>query len=110
MFFQETLTHDVISNEEKDKIPTAFINIGYPGEKGKNLLKKCFEKLGCSSNQTFNFVCCYSVTKFCFSLIWKISWTSLVNQMLFTSFGVLVVNLPILEKLSEHSLKEQKNK
>ena len=28
--------------------------------------------------------------------------------MLFTSFHVLVVNLPILEKLSEHSSKEQK--
>ena len=29
--------------------------------------------------------------------------------MLFTIFHVLVVNLPISEKLSEHSLKEQNN-
>ena len=38
---KETLTNDVISNEEKDKIPTASINIDYPREKGVHLLKKC---------------------------------------------------------------------
>ena len=36
----ETLTIDIISKEEKDKIPTVFINIGYPREKGEPLLKK----------------------------------------------------------------------
>ena len=30
---KETSKNDVISNEEKDKIPTVFINIDYPGEK-----------------------------------------------------------------------------
>ena len=29
-----------VNNEEKDKIPTVFINIDYPGEKGEHLLKK----------------------------------------------------------------------
>ena len=36
---KKALAHDVISNEEKDKIPTVFINIDYPGKKGKQLLK-----------------------------------------------------------------------
>ena len=63
---KETLTNDVISNEEKDKMSTAFINIDYPGEKGENLLKKCFKKLGRSANQKVNFVCRYSVTKISF--------------------------------------------
>ena len=61
-----TLTNDIISNEEKDEIPTVFINTDYPGEKGEHLLKKCFKKLGRSSNQKVNFVCCYSVTKISF--------------------------------------------
>ena len=30
---KETLTNDVISNEEKYKITTVFINVDYPGEK-----------------------------------------------------------------------------
>ena len=38
---KETLTNDVIINEEKDKIPTVSINIDYPREKGVHLLKKC---------------------------------------------------------------------
>ena len=45
---KETLTNDVISNEEKDKIPTVFINIDCPGGKDEHLLKKYFKKLGCS--------------------------------------------------------------
>ena len=47
---KETLTNDVINNEEKDKIPTVFININKPGEKGEYLLKKCVKKLGRSTN------------------------------------------------------------
>ena len=31
---KETSTNDVIRNDEKDKTPTTFINIAYPGEKG----------------------------------------------------------------------------
>ena len=61
-----TSTSDAISNKEKDKIPTVFINIDYPGEKGEHLLKKCFKKLGRSTNQKVNFVCRYSVTKISF--------------------------------------------
>ena len=38
-------------------------NIDYSGEKGEHLLKKCFKKLGRSTNQKVNFVCRYSVTK-----------------------------------------------
>ena len=60
---KETLTNDVIINEEKDKIPTVSINIDYPREKGVHLLKKCFKKLGRSINQKVNLVCRYSVTK-----------------------------------------------
>ena len=67
---KETLTNDVISNEVKDKIPTVFINIDYSGEKGEYLLKKCFKKLGRSTNQKVNFVCRFclfvSVTKMSF--------------------------------------------
>ena len=63
---KETLTNVVISNEQKDKIPTVFINIDYPGEKGEHLLKKCFKKLGRSTKQKVNFVCRYSVTKILF--------------------------------------------
>ena len=36
------INKNVISNEEKDKIPTVFINTDYPGEKGEHLLKKRF--------------------------------------------------------------------
>ena len=54
---KNTLTNDVASNEEKDKIPTVFINIDYLEKKGEHLLKKCFKKLGYSKNQTFNFIC-----------------------------------------------------
>ena len=51
-----TLTNKVISNnEEKDKTPTFFININYPGEKGEHLLKRCFKKLGHFTNQKVNF-------------------------------------------------------
>ena len=35
------INKDVISNEEKDKIPMVFINIDYLGEKGEHLPKKC---------------------------------------------------------------------
>ena len=66
---KETLTNDVISNEEKDKTPTVFINIDYPGEKGEHLLKKYFKKLGRSTNQKVNFAGRYSVTKYRFSQI-----------------------------------------
>ena len=55
-----------VNNEEKDKIPTVFINIDYPGEKGEHLLKKCFKKLGHSTKQKVNFVCRYSVMKILF--------------------------------------------
>ena len=48
---KETLTNDVISDEDKNKTPTVFISIDYPGEKGKHLLNKSFKKLGCSTNQ-----------------------------------------------------------
>ena len=60
------MTNDVISNEQKDKIPTVFINIDYPGEKGEHLLKKCFKKLGGCTKEKVNFVCRYSVTKILF--------------------------------------------
>ena len=64
---KETLTNDVISNEEKDKIPTATINIDYPGGNGEHLSKNCFKKLGRSTNQKVNFVSCCSFTKIPFS-------------------------------------------
>ena len=106
---EETLTNDVISNQQKDKIPTVFINIDCPGEKGEHLLKKSFKKLGRSlSKKLISFVVILS-RKYCFSLIGNISSISLVNLMLFMSFHYLFVNLPILEKLSKHSLKEQNN-
>ena len=38
---RKTLTNGVMGNEEKDKTPTVFVNIGYPGEKDEHLLKKC---------------------------------------------------------------------
>ena len=60
---KETLTNDVISNEEKDKTRTVFINIDYPGEKDEHLLNKCFKKLGRFTNQKVNFLCRYSVMK-----------------------------------------------
>ena len=61
---KETLTNDVFSNEEKDKIPTVFVNIDYPGGKGEQSLKKCFQILGRSTNQKLNFVCCCSFHKY----------------------------------------------
>ena len=36
---KEALTTGVIINEEKDKIPVVFINLHYPGEKGKRVLR-----------------------------------------------------------------------
>ena len=63
---KEILTNDIISNEEKGKISTVCINVDYSGEKGEYLLKKCFKKLGRSTNQKVNFVCRYSVTKMSF--------------------------------------------
>ena len=65
------LTNDVISNEQKDKIPTVFINIDYPGEKkGEHLLKKCFKKLGRSTNlKLISFVAVILSHKYRFSLI-----------------------------------------
>ena len=41
MPLRKTLTNGVMGNEEKDKTPTVFVNIGYPGEKDEHLLKKC---------------------------------------------------------------------
>ena len=64
---KETLKNDVTSIEEKDKISTVFIKIDYSWEKGEHSLKKCFKKLGRSTNQKVNFVCHYSVTKMSFS-------------------------------------------
>ena len=52
-----------MTSQVMNKKITDFINIDYAGEKGEHLLKKCFEKLGRSSNQKVNFVCFYSVTK-----------------------------------------------
>ena len=66
---KETSMNDVTSNEEKGKIPTVFINIDSPGETGEYLLKKCFKKLGCTTNQNVIFVCRYSVTKISFFVI-----------------------------------------
>ena len=63
---KETLTNDVVSNEEKDKIPTVFNNIDHSGEKGEHLLKKYIKKLGRSTNQKVDFICRYSVTKISF--------------------------------------------
>ena len=63
---KETSTNNVISNEQKYKIPTVFINIDYPGAKNEHLLKKYFKKLGCSTNQKTNFVCRYCVMKISF--------------------------------------------
>ena len=48
---KDTTTSDAISNEEKDKTPTVFINIDYPGEKRDHLLKTFVKGLGRSSNQ-----------------------------------------------------------
>ena len=56
----------VLSKETKRYNTDFFINIDYPGEKGEHLLKKCFKKLGRSTNQKVNFVCRYSVTKISF--------------------------------------------
>ena len=47
---KETLKNDVITIEEKDKISTVFINIDHSWEKGEHSLKKCFKKLGHSTN------------------------------------------------------------
>ena len=66
MLSKETLINDVINEGEKDKIPTVFINVDYPWEKGEHLLKKCLKKLGRSTNQKFTFVCYYSVIKISF--------------------------------------------
>ena len=63
---KEKLTDNVISNEEKGKVPTVFINMDYPGEKGEYLLKNCFKKLGRSTNQKVNFVYRYPGTKILF--------------------------------------------
>ena len=40
--------------KKKDKIPTVFINIDYPGEKGEYLFKKFSQKLRCYPNLKFN--------------------------------------------------------
>ena len=101
---KETWTNDV--NEQKDKIPTVFINM----EKKvriywKNILRNWDALL---AKKLISLVVILS-RKYRFSLIRKISWTSLLNLMLFTSSHVLVVNIPVLEKLSKHSSKEQKN-
>ena len=58
---KEILTNDIISNEEKGKIPTVCINVDYSGEKGEY-----FRRFGPSTNQKVNFVCRYSVTKMSF--------------------------------------------
>ena len=38
----KTSTNDVISNAEKNKASTIFINTDYPGKKSEHLLKKYF--------------------------------------------------------------------
>ena len=58
---EETLANNVISNKEKDKIPIVFINIDYPGEKGKHLLKKCFKKFVRSTKSKK----CFCFSMFC---------------------------------------------
>ena len=59
-----TSTSDAISNEEKDKIPTVFINIDYPGEKGEHLLKRNVLRVWDSPLiKKVSFVCRYPVMK-----------------------------------------------
>ena len=106
---KEILTTDIISNEGKDKISTVCINVDYSGEKGEYLLKKCFKKLGRSTNQKVNFVCRYSVTKMSFFTNMKDKLKILSKSNVVYQFSCRGCNLPILEKLSEHSSKEQKN-
>ena len=78
-------------------------------KKGEPLFKKCFKKLERSNNQKVNFVCRYSVTKILFFTNMKVKLSKLSKSNMVYQFSCLVVNLPILEKLSEHSSKEQKN-
>ena len=95
---KETLTNDVISNEQKDKIPTVFINIDYPGEKGEHLLKKCFKKLGCSTNQKVNFICRYSVTKILFFTNTKDKLNKLSKSNVVYQFSLSVCESPYIGK------------
>ena len=106
---KETLTNDVISNEEKGKIPIVFINIDYPGEKGEHLLKKCFKKLGRSTNQKVNFVWRFSITKISFFTNMKGKLNKLSKSNVVYQFSCPSCGSSHLEKLSEHSSKEQKN-
>ena len=95
---KETLTNDVISNEQKDKIPTVFINIDYPGEKGEHLLKKCFKKLGRSTNQKVNFICRYSVTKILFFTNTKDKLNKLSKSNVVYQFSLSVCESPYIAK------------
>ena len=63
---KETLTNNIISNDEKEKTPAFFINRNYPEENGGHLLKKCLKELGQSANQEVNLVCRCSITNISF--------------------------------------------
>ena len=87
---KETLANDVISNKEKHKIATVFINKDYLGEKGEQLLKKFFKKLGHSTNLKINFLCRYSVTKLSFftkikDKLSKLSKSNIVYQFSYST-------------------------
>ena len=104
----ETLTNDVISNEEK--VPTVFINIDYPGEKGEHLLKKSFKKLGRSTNQNVNFVCRYSVTKISFFTNMKHKFNTLNKSNVAYQFscpdcefsGIGKTEQAVFQRIKEH--------
>ena len=66
VLLKETWTNHVISNAEKDKIPTVFINTAYPAEKGGPLLNKFSKKLRRFTYQKTNLVCGCSATKISF--------------------------------------------
>ena len=87
-----------VNNEEKDKIPTVFINIDYPGEKGEHLLKKCFKKLGRSTNQKVNFICRYSVTKILFFTNTKDKLNKLSKSNVVYQFSLSVCESPYIGK------------
>ena len=98
---KETLTNDVISNQQKDKIPTVFINIDCPGEKGEHLLKKSFKKLGRSTKQKVNFVCCYSVTKILFFTNRKHKFNKLSKSNVVYEFSLSVCESSYIGKTEQ---------
>ena len=73
---KETLINDVNNNEEKDKIPTVFININYPGQKGKHLLKSVLRNCDAPLIKKLTLSVVILSRKYCFSQISKISSTS----------------------------------